>query len=179
MSVVAPWGQSKPQRLVGGIDLGGSGAIALVDAHNERLIFVCEMPTYKKQVGKTKRNRIDYPGLRGTLDMLADLGMEVLFAENPGAGFGASGRELGEYSGAVKMWQEMAKAQIEWFTPAKWKQKMLVPADKKEACLRADALFPHDRDKLRGPKGGRDDGKAEAAMIGLYGARHLLPGLSK
>ena len=175
MSEVAPWeGRRDRLRLVAGVDLGGSGALALIDVTRESVFFVTPIPIVMKRVGKTDRKRIDYEGLWAVLEMMHGLDVELFAAEKPGAGFGAGGRELGEHVGAFSMAAEILKARVEWVTPAKWKTSLKVPADKREACLRAEALFPNDKAKLKGTKGGRADGKAEAAMIGLYAARNLL-----
>ena len=173
---VAPWERSGALVLCAGIDLGLSGAIALIDASNERVFSVCPMPIVMRKVGKTNRKRLDYDGLWKLIGMCVDLGATMFCYEIPGAGFGAGGRELGEQVGAFRAFCHVANVRTEQVTPGKWKQALQVPADKKEACLRAEILFPKDREKLRGERGGRADGKAEAAMIGLYGVRKYIRG---
>lgn len=145
-----------------------------MDGLTERLKLVIPMPTYKKTVNGTKRDRLDLSAMQDVIDMLLGFEVEVLVVENVGAGFGAGGRELGEQVGVIKALAWKANLPVEWVPVTKWKKAMTCPADKKEACFRAEALFLHDREMVRGTKGGRADGKAEAAMIALYGARHIL-----
>jgi len=156
-------------RLAAGVDLGASGAIALVEIDRPRVFHVGFIPTITRTINGKPRKRIDYFNLRVTIDWLADFGVELWTLEQPGAGFGAGGRALGEHIGAFEANLERVQARCEWISPGAWKKHLKVPADKKEAVLRAYQLFPSDREKLKGSKGGRADGKAEAAMIGLYG----------
>jgi hypothetical protein len=178
MTAVAPWERlSAPSRMFGGVDLGANGAFTVLDYGNPdrpRLLWVVPIPNVMRTVNKMARKRLDYEAVLVQLKWATEeLGVLLWTVENPGAGFGAGGRVLGEQIGAFNMAAHVLSLRVEWVTASSWKGKagLSVPADKTEACLRADQLFPHDREKLRGPKGGRDDGKAEAAMIGLYGAR--------
>lgn len=159
--------------LVAGVDPGQKGGIALVDKISERIELIWPMPMFEKKIGKTMRLRLDYGGLDDLISLMVALGVELLVCENVGAGFGASGRELGEGIGALKMATYKAELRVEFVPVARWKKEVGAPADKKESYFRAEALFPHDREKLKGPKGGKHDGKAEAAMIALYGCRKL------
>ena len=176
MPAVAPWErQAAPLRVFGGVDLGAEGAMTAIEHGRERLLWVVPLPMSLQLIGRTKRKRLDYASLYEQLQFATEeLGVELWTVENPGVGFGAGGRALGEVVGAFRMAAYVQRLRVEWVTPAAWKAQntgLKVPADKVEACLRAEQLFPHDREKLKGPKGGRDDGKSEAAMIALYGAR--------
>ena len=68
---------------------------------------------------------------------------------------------------------------IETVPPQTWKQLMNVPgkskADDSAIMARADELFPVDRDKFRGDRGGKRVDRAEAAMIAKFGGDHILP----
>jgi predicted peroxiredoxin len=163
-----------PQVLVAGVDPGQKGGIAIVNKASERIVFCTAMPVFEKKVGKTMRLRLDYGGLDELVDMMVDLGVSLLACENVGAGFGASGRELGEFVGALRMATYKALLRVEFVPAAKWKKELGAPADKKESYFRAEQLFPNDREALKGVKGGKHDGKAEAAMIALYGCRKLV-----
>jgi len=159
--------------LIAGVDPGQKGGIAIVEKQSERLVYATPMPCFEKKVGKTMRQRLDYDGLDQIVDFMVDLGVSLVVCENVGAGFGASGRELGEFVGALKMAAFKARLRVEFVSPGRWKKELGVPAEKAGACMRAEALFPIDRERLRGPKSGRHDGMAEAAMIALYGCRKL------
>lgn len=170
----APWGLTPNRLLVAGVDPGQKGGIAIVDKLSERLQFCVAMPMFEKQIGKTKRLRMDIGELDRLIDFMVDLGVVMIVHENVGAGFGASGRELGEGIGLFKAFCYKAKMRMEPVPVVKWKKEMAAPADKTESFFRAEMLFPHDREMLRGSKGGKHDGKAEAAMIALYGCRKLV-----
>jgi len=166
---IPPWERSGPVRLFAGIDLGATGAICVVDANRRRIECVLSTPTVLRKINNKERRRLDYEAFGAMLEMFNDLGVEQWTVEKPGAGFGAGGRELGELIGAFTMKAHDLQLSVEWVTPGRWKRFLQCPADKREACLRAEQLFPHDRDKLKGSKGGRSDGKAEAAMVALFG----------
>jgi hypothetical protein len=57
--------------------------------------------------------------------------------------------------------------------PTQWKKQMRVPADKRASVQRASQLFPAVAPLFKGPRGGVFDGRAEAALIALYGAMEL------
>ena len=54
--------------------------------------------------------------------------------------------------------------------PAAWKKSLRIPADKRAAVARATQLLPTLGGLFKGPRGGVFDGRAEAALIALYGA---------
>ena len=60
--------------------------------------------------------------------------------------------------------------------PKTWKIAMQVTADKESSMARACELFPGQATKFYGPKGGKKDGLAEAALIAYYGYQKLLKG---
>lgn len=60
---------------------------------------------------------------------------------------------------------------VEIVSASKWKSALSCPADKDGARLRATQLFPKHAKKWPLVK---DDGKAESALIALYGSRHDL-----
>lgn len=172
--IVAPWPKSASQRLVCGVDLGAKGAFGLVDAVSRRIVATVPMPVYMKTVNNTARKRTDVEALSSLIDWLADMRIELLMCEDPGAGFGASGRQLGINVGLVTALAHKAQLRTEWVTAARWKKKLVVPSDKKESMYRCEALFPHDRDKIRNARGTMQDGLAEAAMVALYGIDNVL-----
>lgn len=54
-------------------------------------------------------------------------------------------------------------------TPTVWKKYFGLSASKDAAVLRASELFPAYAELFYGPKGGKKDGTAEAALIARYG----------
>jgi hypothetical protein len=82
----------------------------------------------------------------------------------------ASTFAFGEAFGASK--QALASSGIPWelVTPQKWKNHLRVPADPVQAIIaRADQMLPGNAANWRGPRGGLLDGRAEAALIAVYG----------
>uniref|UniRef100_A0AB74UHB5 Uncharacterized protein n=1 Tax=Caulobacter phage BL57 TaxID=3348355 RepID=A0AB74UHB5_9VIRU len=53
--------------------------------------------------------------------------------------------------------------------PQDWKRVTQTPADKSRAFARALQLFPRASGIFLGPRGGKKDGRAEAALLAFYG----------
>jgi hypothetical protein len=160
--------------LVAGIDPGQKGGIAVFDKISERLQFCIPMPVVEKTVGKSIRLRTDYTGIVDVVRFFVELGVRLVVIEDVGAGFGASGRQLGENVGAIRMSVHASSLRYEFISPGVWKKAMAAPAKKSESFARAEQLFPEDRGMLKGPRKGKHDGMAEAAMIAAYGSRKLV-----
>jgi Holliday junction resolvasome RuvABC endonuclease subunit len=155
-----------------GCDPGSSGAFVVLQT-DTREIEVFDMPVVKKTVNRSIRNRLDFAGLDDLVAKFSDCDLVTL--EDPGvrprqAGSMAFGVGLGAVQYAL--WK--ARLRVEMIVPRKWKNALRVPADKNEAALRAEELFPRHRSLFRGPRGGLLDGRAEAAMLALYGAQTYL-----
>lgn len=160
--------------LVLGIDPGMSGAFALLDSDNPyKIRWVEDMPVVKRKVGKTMRERLDFQGLRNLLALIGEIPLITL--EDPGARPKQAGQmAFGRSLGAVEFALWLTRNRVEMIVPTVWKPALRIPKDKKEATCRAEEIFPQDREMFRGPRGGALDGRAEAALIALYGAKHLL-----
>lgn len=159
--------------IIVGIDPGVTGAISWLDGHGD-LIAVVDMPVVEVKVGKTMRRRL----VPGQLAMMFDPPNkpDVVFLEQvatrPGEGaVGAFsfGRGFGQIEGVL------AAMEIPYHLvlPTKWKNKMGLPADKGSTVLRCirtwpqlSALFTKERGKVNEDQ---TIGRADAAMIGLYG----------
>lgn len=61
-------------------------------------------------------------------------------------------------------------AVIEWPTPAVWKRKLGLTADKGMSIEEAKRCYPSARDRLTRVK---DDGRAEALLLAHYGRKYL------
>ena len=156
-----------------GIDPGFSGALALYDTEYPNTVTLVEdMPVVKKTIGKSKRDRLDMPGLE---KFLKDNHVDVVVIEDPGTRPRQSGTmAFGHALGCVHGLLFSLRIRFEEIVPTKWKNALRVPKDKKEAVSRAEELFPACREMFRGPRGGLMDGRAEAAMIALYGAQNFI-----
>jgi len=77
------------------------------------------------------------------------------------------------FGGLVAALQELCPLGVTIVTAQKWKKAMGCTADKETSMREAVARFPEHKEKFYGPRGGLKDGRAEGALIGLYGATHL------
>lgn len=148
-------------------DPGFSGAIAGYHPESGR-IYITDMPTVPGQKGKTELNH------HALFDLLSrEEGVDgpyVMWIEKVGArpGQGVSSMfRFGEQLGALAMAAAAHGHQLRWVTPAKWKAHFGLTADKGAARKVAMERFPAVASLFARAK---DDGRAEAALIALYGA---------
>ena len=151
--------------LIYGIDPGYTGAITLYCPKTND-IEVYDMPTMPSAKGKTVLN------MHGILEILQpeDDGARVAFMEQVGAmrGQGVSSMfRFGEQYGALQMALAATKTPTHYVTPQKWKGHFgLIKSDKGVSRGLAMQRFPKYADKFNRVK---DDGRAEATLIALYG----------
>lgn len=160
-----------------GIDPGASGALALLaigDKGQERIDRVFDMPTHEIKVnGKTKR-RLDLYQLARWVDLYCS-GIELAVIEDvhsmPGQGV-VSVFSFGFAAGAAQ--QVVASACIPTLlvSPAKWKNRLGLTADKDGSRRLASMKFP---DAAHNWARVKDDGRAEAALLAHYGALTRAP----
>jgi crossover junction endodeoxyribonuclease RuvC len=152
--------------LVAGIDPGVSGAVAWLSAGH--LIEVLDLPMAELKVGKTMRKRLIPSVLAEMLSIEGRLPDHVYLEEvatRPGEGaVGAFsfGRAFGQIEGVL------AALDIPYslVRPNAWKKKLRLPADKGSTRTRACQLWPGAAERFKLVK---NDGRADACMIGLYG----------
>lgn len=154
--------------IVIGIDPGFTGAIAWLQ-DGELAVF--DMPTLPGAKGKTTLN---YHGL---ITLLArPVGSEepiTVWLEQVGArpGQGVSSMfRFGQQLGAIEALVAAAGYRLRYVTPAKWKKHFGLSADKGAARGVAMQRFPEAADMFARAK---DDGRAEAALIALYGHEEM------
>lgn len=156
-----------------GIDPGLTGAIALYMPGQDRL-FVGDVPLFElKRNGKLRRE-VDVHNLA---NMLADCAQHkpVVWIEHVSAmpGEGAVGAfTFGKTVGLLTGICVGLQLVIERVTPSVWKRAMGVPADKDAARARASQLLPQHSSCWPLKK---HDGRAESALIALYGAQQTTP----
>lgn len=144
--------------IVAGIDPGLKGAVAI---YNGVRLHVFDMPTLT-----VKRQEVD-AGLLARY--LSDQPIDHAWIEQVGSMPGNSAHAMfafGEGFGIVKGVLAALAVPLSSVRPAKWKNALAVPADKDAARGRASQLFPAFADKWPLKK---HDGRAEAALIALYG----------
>ena len=172
--------------LVLGIDPGSSGAMAVYDTQSRSLVGkVYDMPIWWQTVGKRKRKRIDAMAIADLMDEFEVMGVELIVMEAVGGRGGESGSgsfAFGYGVGVLYMAAFYSGIVIESVPPQTWKQILNVPgkskADDSAIIARANELFPNDRDKFKGPKGGKKLDRAEAAMIAKFGGDVILDTLN-
>ena len=149
-----------------GIDPGLSGALALYDVDGS--LEIVDVPTLQL---KTKRV-VDEYALARIIDGWSSRVREV-WLEQVGTrpGEGAVGAfTFGRGYGVLRGICAANFLPIVDVTPATWKAAMKVRGDKDESRLRASAVFPRHANLWPLKK---HDGRAEAALIALHGARQL------
>lgn len=160
-------------------DPGISGAFCLNDWATGRFEIV-PMPVQKREIrGRAKRTIIDEAEVLSTLMAFAAMGATHLFIEQvqglPGQSAPAA-FNFGTGYGIVRMAARAAGLAIEAVPPALWKAELRVPKDKRAARGRASEMMPMLAHLWPMQK---DDGKAEAAMLSLYGERWIKGGVRR
>lgn len=148
--------------LIVGIDPGAQGAIAWV-SEGGRLIEVRDLP-YTKGEGLMPAVLADW--LHGAARRPVHAFVERV-AARPGAGVSGMfnfGRGYGQIEGVLAA----LGVPVTLVTPTKWKGALRIPADKSASRARAAQLWPGLAGTFARAK---DDGRAEAALIGLFGAQ--------
>ena len=150
-----------------GVDPGASGALALLDGAT---LIVQDVPTV---VVKRSRRVVEINDA-GLARLVDELRPEVAWIEQvhamPKQGVSSSfsfGASYGLIRGIL-----IGKA-IPYFlvTPHEWKREFRLSSDKQEARLLASRMFPEYAQTFSRT---RDDGRAEAALLAAFGARHPL-----
>lgn len=157
-----------PMKILG-IDPGATGAFALIDNNDLSHVQVIDMPVIivkgKRQVRQISEDMI--------MHIMQRLHPHIAYIERahsmPRQGV-ASMFNYGVAWGLVR--GVLAGLQIPraYVTPAEWKRKYGLGNDKQESRLAASRLFPACVGHFARR---RDDGRAEAALLALYGATQV------
>lgn len=153
-----------------GVDPGAHGAIGYVQ--NGRLLKVDDMPVDQVRVGRGVRNRVSPARLAHLLMWCAH--DAHAFVEQVGsqpkegvAGAFAFGRSCGAVEGVLAA----LGVPYTMVTSQTWKKGMQCRREKDASRQRACQLFPDMAGKFARKK---DDGRAEAALIALYGDEQMV-----
>lgn len=149
-----------------GIDPGLSGAVA-VFGDGGGLLGVDDFPVFVLPRGGKKKREVDAVAL----SVLLDGSIDHAFVEQVGAfpGQGVSGVfAFGKVYGVVIGILAARLVPVTFVNPRTWKKALAVPAAKDGARARASQLMPANADLWSRV---RDDGRAEAALIGYWGIR--------
>ena len=168
-----------------GCDPGASGAIAFYDADVDDLLALHDMPIDKVEIGGKERSRV---ADRALLTMLwfngqsrgAKVFLEIpearplrgrnkqdgsIILRTPGA---AGMLSLGMNYGALRMACIANMLSVQEVRPGAWKRSMGMTSSKDESRRIAADRFPQWARNFERKK---DDGRAEAAMIAVWGSR--------
>lgn len=149
--------------IIMGIDPGISGAVAFYFPVVPGRIAVDDVPVAGGEINVAELARLVRIH-RPTLAVIERVGAM------PGQGVVSMfnfGRSYGDVRGVVGA----LDIPLHFVTPQKWKKHFNLPADKEKSRLLAIRMFPAVAESFRLKK---HDGRAEAALIALYGAQVLL-----
>ena len=155
-------------QLVLGIDPGLTGALALFDPAAASLLIE-DVPIFTVKSGGRRKSTVDRYGLARIIDAWAPRN-PVVWIEQVGTrpGEGAVGAfSFGKTYGLLVGIAAAHFLRIEMVMPAAWKAALKVKGDKDMSRQRASALLPRYSGQWPLVK---HDGRAEAALIALYGA---------
>jgi crossover junction endodeoxyribonuclease RuvC len=156
---------------IAAIDPGAHGALAfLTDAG--ALLTVVDLPSIEVRVGKGKRTRVVPQALAL---LLAAQRPAHAFVERVGPmprDGAAQAFGLGMAAGLAEGVLAALGVPVTFITPQAWKRAHGLTADKGAARRRAMQLFPSHAGDFQRVK---DDGRAEATLIGLCGLRDAAP----
>lgn len=153
-----------------GIDPGLSGALATFNTA-DRSVEVFDMPTFRTQVNGKNSGTTDCAALARLVWKLSRVtGVDCAFLEHihtmPTDSHVTAGRMM-ENFGALRGILAAYEVPVVLARPALWKRVMSLSSDKELSRRRASELLPHAAHLWARKK---DDGRAEAVMLALYGA---------
>jgi len=153
-----------------GVDPGFSGALALLFQESPfGDLHIHDMPTAPGPKGKIELN---YADLFNKLAARSSSGPTTMWLEKvgprPGQGVSSMFR-FGQQVGALEMAAAAHGYALRYVTSATWKAYFGLSADKGVARGYASKRFPEHAHLFARVK---DDGRAEAALIALYGREH-------
>lgn len=163
-----------------GVDPGKSGAIALLSPTSQRVV-TWAMPLTRYETGGRPRTRVDLYELgRIAEHILSDYDDQTTVTIEQVEASPQMGRTSAFTFGEVAMAAEAiwhfhnmtdpGRIIVKKVRPAVWKVKMgLAGAAKRESCDVAAEAWPRDRAQFFGARGAPQDGRAEAALLAVYG----------
>ena len=150
-----------------GIDCGLNGAIAVLD--DGHMVLVRDMPTLTVDINKKSKRQVSPQLLADIINGLKpDRAIVERPAARPGQGVTAMfgfGRSLGVVEGVLAG----LNVPVTYVAPATWTKAMGKAAGKDASRQRAIELFPAMSEHFKRVK---DDGRAEATLIAMWGIRN-------
>ena len=151
-----------------GIDPGLFGSFAVYDGS---ILMVYDMPIINIQRNSKNRNTLDRTALVHMVKQIAQVRVDACYLELVGGITGQSASAafiFGKNCGLVEGVVAAQLIPINMVSPIKWRNALKVNAGKDGALAKARDLFPAEA-KLFARK--KDDGRADAALIAVYGYR--------
>lgn len=155
--------------LIYGIDPGFTGAVSVYDTELDSLI-IHDIPVVKSPKGKTLINLPELLSILNNTENQPSLAAIELVNAMPNQGVSSTFR-FGQGFGQLQMGIVASKLPIEYVTPRQWKKYFDLTRDKGESRRLAKLCFPNHAHYFKRVK---DDGRAEAALIGLYAKENLI-----
>ena len=152
-----------------GIDPGFSGALAFINK-DKHTVRIYDMPVYKERVNKKNKLRTDADKINELLQehQPAKCYLELVWT-TPQMGVASAGSFM-EHKGTLLGCLSAQGIECDQILPKTWQKGMKCPADARKSVARAVQLFPDCEAKFFGPRGGPKADRAEALMIGMFGA---------
>lgn len=149
--------------IIMGIDPGVSGAVAFYFPMVPSRIAVDDVPVAGGEINAAELARL----IRIHRPTLAVIERAQCMPKNGAVSMFNYGRSYGDVRGVIAAME----VPLHFVTPASWKKYFGLSSDKDESRLRALRMFPSAAEhfKLK-----RHHGRAEAALIAMYGAEVLL-----
>jgi crossover junction endodeoxyribonuclease RuvC len=155
--------------LIYGIDPGFTGAVSIYDTELDSLI-IHDIPVVKSPKGKTLINLPELLSVLNNTENQPSVAAIELVNAMPNQGVSSTFR-FGQGFGQLQMGIVASKLPIEYVTPRQWKKYFDLTRDKGESRRLAKLCFPNHAHYFKRVK---DDGRAEAALIGLYAKENLI-----
>jgi crossover junction endodeoxyribonuclease RuvC len=156
--------------MIVGIDPGASGAIAWLsdDGH---LVTVEDLPVAKVKVGKTMRSRMLPAALAAMLVQRRPAAVFLEEVQPMGTNGSIANFSLGKSAGLIEGIVAGLGIPLTMVRPKDWQKHYgLSGGDKGSSRARAMQIWPGSVDSFARVK---DDGRAEAALIGLWGTHRM------
>lgn len=149
-----------------GIDVGLNGAIALIE--DGKLLEVHDMPTLSLERNNKTKRMVNAHTLHTIIrDAKADAAYLERLNAMPGQGV-TSMFSMGQSLGVVLGVLAACEVPTTTIPPRTWQKALDVPQGKDGSRYRAAQLFPDAAEMFKRVK---DDGRSDAALIALYGAK--------
>ena len=155
--------------LIYGIDPCFTGAVSIYDTELDSLI-IHDIPVVKSPKGKTLINLPELLSILINTENQPSLAAIERVNAMPNQGVSSTFR-FGQGFGQLEMAIVASKLPIKYVTPRQWKKYFDLTRDKGESRRLAKLCFPNYAHCFKRVK---DDGRAEAALIGLYAKENLI-----